>query len=60
MTAREQKRMLSIQKKIEEILSSTLGWDKTAYHGDIVIINIDRAAEKIVKYLRYRLTKGKK
>ncbi len=57
MTTRDQKRRLSIRKKVEEILSSTLDWEKTAYHGDVVIINIDKAAKKIVKYFEPRLKK---
>ena len=53
----KQKRALISHKKVEEILSSTLNWEKTAYHGDVVIINIDKAAKKIVKYFEPRLKK---
>jgi hypothetical protein len=55
-----QKKKLSIRKRVEEILSSTLDWDKTAYHGDIVITNIDQAAEKIEKYFKQKLSKAKR
>ena len=56
MTARQK---ILIFNKVSKILRSTLDWDKTAYHGDIVITNIDKAADKIIKYFKPKL-RGKK
>ena len=55
----EQKKLAAARTAVEKILRTTIDWDQTVYHGDVTIMNIGKAADKIIKYFKPKL-RGKK
>ena len=47
----------SMDGEIADLLKKILDWDYTAYHGDVCIINIDKASIELRNYFEKKLAK---